>query len=376
MNNVINLTISGDLVPNGRLLKADDFESLANIVFAQIDPFLIGNDLNIVNLECPLTESNKSIVKTGPLLKAPLSAINLLKNRFNLVTLANNHILDYGIDGLQDTINMCENHNIEFVGAGVQCPENIFYFEKNGFKLGIINICENEFSTVEGGKVGANGLDLIRNTRLINEAKDKADFLILIFHGGNEYFEYPNPRMVDNCRFFIEQGVDLIVCHHQHCFSGFEKYCNGMIFYGIGNFLFDNANKREQEWNYGYSLKVGIKNDKSFDFEIIPFNQCDKAAIIKLLDDTELANFNLKLTELNNVIKDTVLLKQKWLCFVKSKTRLYTDFLVMPYNPFLYSLKNKFKIKIGIGKMKRLLLKNLIRCESHRDVLLEILKKH
>lgn len=116
----------------------------------------------ITNLECPLTLSSKTIKKTGPNLKAHPDCINGIKfGGFNVFTLDNNHIMDYGEQGWNDTINICEKNNIHYVGVGQNIKEasKSLYIIVKEKKIAIINFCENEWSIAGKNKAGANPLN-------------------------------------------------------------------------------------------------------------------------------------------------------------------------------------------------------------------------
>ena len=76
----------------------------------------------------------------------------------------------------------------------------------------------------------------------IQEAKENADYVLVIVHGGIEHYQLPTSRMIETYRFFIDAGADAVVNHHQHCYSGYERYKSKPIIYGLGNLLFDNPN--------------------------------------------------------------------------------------------------------------------------------------
>jgi|SRR5690554_1876380 len=125
-------------------------------------------------------------------------AINHL-NQLNIdcVTLANNHILDYGIESINDTFDVLNNNSISNVGAGKNLTDaaNPFVLEKEGVKIALVNFCENEWSIAETDSPGANPMDLIANAQQIKYARELADYVIVIVHGGHEYYNLPSPRM-------------------------------------------------------------------------------------------------------------------------------------------------------------------------------------
>ena len=114
--------------------------------------------------------------------------------------------------------------------------------------------------------------DYDRYNELLNmaqEAKANADFLILIIHGGHETYELPSPRMKKLYRWFIDLGVDAVIGHHTHCYSGSEVYKNKPIVYSLGNFIFDSK-IRDASWNYGVFAVLSLSADRVI-IELVPF---------------------------------------------------------------------------------------------------------
>ena len=122
--------------------------------------------------------------------------------------------------------------------------------EKDGLKIAIINFCENEWSIAEAGSPGANPMDIIDNASQIKSAKESHDKVIVIVHGGHEYYNLPSPRMQKQYHFYADQGADIFVGHHTHCISGNEVYKGVPIYYSLGNFLF-TMNNSNNEWYTG-----------------------------------------------------------------------------------------------------------------------------
>jgi poly-gamma-glutamate synthesis protein (capsule biosynthesis protein) len=185
--------------------------------------------------ECPLTLSSNAIEKIGPNLKAHPDIANVLGAAgFG----ANNHIYDYGQQGLLDALKILKNSGLAYVGAGVDLKEaqEPFFTEIKGVRLSFINIGEIEFSSAGPGRGGANPMDLIDNFHQIQNAKRNADHVIVIIHGGHEYYHYPSPQTLKRYRFYAESGASVVIAHHTHCIGGYEVYKGVPIFYSLGNF--------------------------------------------------------------------------------------------------------------------------------------------
>ena len=240
MNRII---IGADLVPtesNKEFFINGQVDELIGV-----DLLDVFNDSNcrIFNLETPLTNTYSPIDKCGPPLIARTETINAYKAMgINLLTLANNHILDQGIQGLDSTIKVLQENGIEYVGVGnKETASQPFFFEFYNKKIGVYACVEHEFSTVEDFEKGANPFDVIESFDHIANTKKECDYLIVLYHGGKEHYRYPSPNLQKVCRKMVERGADLIICQHSHCIGCKEEYKNGTIVYGQGNFLFDSS---------------------------------------------------------------------------------------------------------------------------------------
>src|SRR5690554_5846132 len=135
----MKLFITGDFCP---LDRADISHGSSNELFSQSFKDLLASvDFRITNLECPLTNHPNAITKSGPALKVDPKNVRLLtENGFNLVTLANNHIMDYGSEGLKETIRHLEENNIDYVGAGKSTDDiEVIFKSKEDLTIAIVN---------------------------------------------------------------------------------------------------------------------------------------------------------------------------------------------------------------------------------------------
>lgn len=373
---MIKILITGDFCPHRRIEKLVASKSYIKI-YNDFLPYLKDNDINITNLECPLINIKNPIEKIGPNLHAEESSIEVLTNgNFNLVTLSNNHILDQEEKGLLSTIQLCEKNNIEHIGAGRNLEEasRILIKKIKNKRIAFLNFSENEFSTASIDKPGSNPLNPVKNYYCIKSAKEQSDYVIVIIHGGHEGYSLPSPRMVETYRFFIDAGADIVVGHHSHCFSGFEKYNDGLIFYSLGNFIFDWDGCRNSDWNFGYSVKL-IFDEDQLSFEIIAYKQCDTEPGVFLLQEPEKENFDKKLKLLNTTINNNDLLKLEWKNLVKERKQFYLVNFEALNSQIYKSLRHKNLLPGLISKKKKLILLNIIRCEAHRDLAIESLKQ-
>lgn len=375
MKGDITISFTGDFCPINRvdqLIKQDNFSG-----FSEIANLTRNQDLVVANLECPLTDSNKKIIKVGPNLKSSPAAISLINYlNINIIALANNHILDYGDSGIRDTIRALDNNEIQHLGAGntLEDAKKPLVLEVKGKKIGFLNVCETEFSIAGATFSGANPNDLVDVAEEIYKQKKQVDILILIYHGGLEYYNLPTPSMQKTLRFYVRAGADLIVCHHSHTIGGYEIYNNTPIFYGLGNFTFDWKSKPEF-WHESIILNLIIKEDNKITFDIIPILQCKNEVGITLISGSDRERIFSEIQRLSNIIVDKMNILKSWeLNCLSQKKSVFAN---------IFSLSKNHRRLIRRGLLPNLymnrrtsgILFNQFYCESHRDVMFEILKK-
>lgn len=371
----MNILIAGDFCPIYRvkdLIELENYEML----FGNVKSVIESADLSIVNLEAPVSEieTDKPILKQGANLKCTAKSLDALKySGFSMVTLANNHFKDFGESSINQTLEACRKRSILYVGGGenIQEASKILYKVIENKCIAFINCCEHEFSIATESIGGCNPLNVIQQFYAIQEARKKADYIVVIVHGGHEYYQYPSLRMKENYHFFIDVGADVVVNHHQHCYSGYEIYKNKPIFYGLGNFCFDRITQHFSNWHEGFLLLLSF-SDANIEFELIPYIQCWKEPTILLLKEKE--DFERKIYAINQIIRDDILLrKQQFLYYSEDSINYRIAF--EPYNNRI--TRKMFKMKLlpsFLTRKKNILLSNIIECESHRDKVLYCLK--
>lgn len=365
----MKILIAGDYCQRYRvdsLVKEKRFGEL----FDQVQPIIESTDYSIVNFEFPIVLNNftaKPIPKCGPNLEGTTESIDAIKYAgFKCCTLANNHILDQGEQCCLDTKNELEKVGIDAVGVGVNMDEasKCLYKQINGDTLAIINCCEHEFSIATESEAGANPLNPIRQYYAIQEAKKQADYVLVIVHGGHEHFQLPSLRMQETYRFFVDAGADAVVNHHQHCYSGYEVYNGKPIFYGLGNFCFDEDGGRNRTWNEGYMVILSFDKHK-IAYEMIPYIQCNEKPSVELLKDR--TSFDKSIENLNAIIKDSRELKKE----VDKYYRTTASGMLLMHQPYENRILNKLYrmhlLPSLVSRKKYLMLLNYIKCEAHLD---------
>lgn len=372
---MINLLIAGDFYPNRRV-KEKLYNGQMDIISKGIAEIIQSANLSVVNYESPMTEGTDCfpIEKSGPTLCSNKKAIDYIKTiGFDLTTLANNHTSDYGREGLLNTISYLNEKGIATVGAGKSLKEASRIYYKD--EVAIINCCEHEFGIAKDDKAGANPLNAVQQYYQITEARKHAKYVIIIVHGGCEYFQYPTPRMKELYRFFIDVGADAVINAHQHCYSGYERYHGKPIFYGLGNFCFDSFSPQEEpsSWNYGYM--VMLKLNESVEFDILPYSQCKEEPVVEFLEGEDKEIFSNDITRINSIIASDTKLMHTYNKWIAENDGGYS-YLMRPFNTkrgFLTWLKDV--ITLYLNKNIKQVVLNCIRCESHQERMINCIEQ-
>lgn len=373
----MKILIAGDLVPTQANLEFFQKGEIEKILDNQLLKMWNEADVRIFNLECPLTESNNKILKAGPHLKAPLNTINgIIKLNPAVISIANNHIMDFGVEGLKDTINVLNENRIPFLGAGLSLEEarKPYIIEKNGLKIGVYSSAENEFASAGIDYPGANGYDPLEIFDDIKSLKSQCDYLIVLFHGGKEHYRYPSPVLQRISLKMVESGANLVICQHSHAVGCKEEYLGSKIVYGQGNFIFNLEDHDNNEfWNNG--LLIDVKLREKSEIKYIPFIT-NIIGIEKPKEDKEKEILENFLQRSAQILEEKFILEN------------YSDFGINHIYRYLNIANGTNHIIGGIdrrflksilkkcrySKKKILSLINIIECEAHRELFLQGLK--
>lgn len=370
---MVRIVVAGDYCPIYRV--AEQLNKGDYSFFDGVKGIVEKSDYALVNLECPVVDTDaKPIKKCGPNLRTISKVVDsICYGGFSGVTLANNHFRDFGDEGCNTTINELKRQNIDFVGGGCNLvqAQAILYKNISSKTFAIINFCENEFSIATDSRAGSAPIDLVDNYKQIQEARANADYVLLIVHGGHEFYQLPSPRMKKLYRHFVDLGVDVVVNHHQHCYSGYEYYKGKPIVYGVGNFCFDSYRNRDSIWNEGYM--VNITFDSDINIELIPYQQCNHSSSIDLLDAENAENFKQRIAELNEVIANDTLLLEKFNEFAETKRRDVMRLFASYHNRYLNAAAARSIIPYPLRKGESEAIENYVTCESHIDVVHRII---
>ena len=370
----MNILIGADFVPtrsNIDLFASGDTQTLLG---EELNNILQNADYRIFNLELPLTDREKPITKCGPNLIAPTKCVTGYKAmHVDLLTLANNHILDQDQQGLESTCSLLDAAGIAYTGVG-QTPEDAakpYIFECDGKKIGVYACAEHEFSIVTEYTAGANPIDLLETPDHIAALKAECDYVIVLYHGGKEHYRYPSPNLQTVCRKLVEKGADLVVCQHSHCIGCEEKYLGGTIVYGQGNFLFDDS--ESEFWQTSLLVQIG----DGFEISYIPLKKNGKG--VRCADKAEAAIILKEFHQRSLEIHDAIILREKYSQFAETYQETYLLALSGVGSKLLFRVINKLSsyrfekwfLNHWYRESNRLAIQNYIACEAHRELLVQ-----
>jgi poly-gamma-glutamate synthesis protein (capsule biosynthesis protein) len=238
-------------------------------------------------------------------------------------------------------------------------------------------VAEHEFSIAKKDYWGANPFDLVSMMRMIATHRKNIDYLIILIHGGNEYYPLPSPRLMNGCRFLVEMGADAVIVQHTHCPGCFEEYQGSYIVYGQGNLVFDKLKPFNSSWNKGFLVRLSIKDSGKHSMSVIPYEQSvDQIGTRKMTHKAE-ESFLIDINERSSKLSDTGYIEEQWLTWCRDKKDHYyfRFFPGLLNNRVTQKINSYFPFVEKLYTRKHLLrLENIIRCESHREVIETLLE--
>ena len=261
----MSVLIGADIAPVGGAVPLFENGDIGELAGAALAEEINKADFRVFNLESPLTDTLSPIEKHGPHLAAPVKCVSgLTALKADLVTLANNHIMDQGAGGLCDTVRALDAAGIAFFGAGedLAAAERPFTVEIGGVRYGFLACAEKEFSIAGENTPGAAAFDPLETPDRVAALKARCGRVAVLYHGGREHYPYPSPGLRRTCRKLAEKGADLVVCQHSHSIGCMEVWQGSTIVYGQGNFLFDGSD--EACWRESLLIRIGDDGSVSF----------------------------------------------------------------------------------------------------------------
>ncbi|MCX7923986.1 MAG: CapA family protein [Clostridia bacterium] len=246
-------------------------------ILSDVKPVLQSADIAMVNFESPIsTRGVREKDKQYTFRARPEHTSELTSAGIDIVTLANNHVLDFGIDALLDTFQNLDKHGILYAGAGrdiMRASEPVF-ITKNDTKVAIIASSHViPFSTWAAGAKKPGVATTYNPSRIkeeIAKAKSQANVVAVYVHWGIEMKEKPVNYQKNLAKLYIDEGADIVIGSHPHVLQGLEFYKGKIIAYSLGNFVFTNYKKDTM------ILNIEAEKGKINEVKLIPcqINNC------------------------------------------------------------------------------------------------------
>lgn len=336
-------------------------------------------DLNVINLEAPALSAKhfEPIVKSGPALcQSPDSPSWLEENGFDVISLANNHIMDYGANGLYETKKAFRKSLTVGAGSWEEAYKPVIV-EVKAKKIAIFAFSQYEFGNLadEWDVYSKDGVAWINHPKVdvsIQQARQEADYLIVFAHAGLEYAEHPLPEWRDRYRQLVDMGCDAVIASHPHIAQGWEYYHGCPIVYSLGNFYFSALKGKSGSWYRSLCATLVIE-DGIIKVDMTPLQFADNE--ISVCHEQEFTEY---LTRVNDVLSDS----NAYMAYVNRKclemeAASYSLFVASGLGRILNWRDTKRYLGLRLRNPSALSivhLLNTIRCETHRWCLLRAMK--
>ena len=319
-------------------------------------------DIKVINFEVPLKVDNAELSYTTYERFYQNDDTPLFLNQlgFNLYSIANNHIFDWGIEGYNNIKNIFGDKAFG-VGVGGDAYE-LKIQESNGLKIGFLALCystRNSFPDdifSENSEYKTAHIGDTRVAHIIYEAKvlkKEVDYLFVLPHAGIEYIDFPMPEIISLYRDYINWGADGVIASHPHCPQGWEIYKGKPIFYSLGNFFFNSKNDinykaKTPHWYEGLCVELRIENDRTVSYDVINIKNKNNREIV-IDNHPGRTNDNEKNC---NILKDKQLYSEYLTRLALSKKEAYITAYSLGLLTFDVKLSLKIILKLFIHLLK------------------------
>jgi len=244
----------------------------------------------------------------------------------------------------------------------------------DGRTIGFLAFADHEFSIASATDAGATGFDPLESLDDVRAAKARCDYLVVLFHGGIEHYEYPSPVLKRKLRKIVDAGADLVTAQHSHCVGTLEEHAGGTIVYGQGNFLF-GARLGDDRWNTGSILQVTLPAAGRASVRVVPV-VAQTGGGIDLMDAAGAAECLKAFAQRGVEMQDDSLIATRWERFCRSHEGSYLPQLY-GWNRYFTKLNKLLRGRLvdrSVSPRARMVTHNLIRCEAHHEVLDTLLR--
>lgn len=270
MNKRVALSFAGDVLLDGHVDTLIDKKGEA-FILSDVKPILKSSDISMINLENPVSNGGiKEEDKMFTFRANPKHMASLINGGIDIVSIANNHVMDFGVSGLLDTVKYLDKSRILHVGAGANTTEAYkpVYITKEGINIAFIASSRVIPKVTWNAGVNKPGVSTTYDSRKLKEeiarAKLKADIVVVYVHWGEEIKQLPVQHQRRLAKEYIDSGADIVIGSHPHVLQGFEFYKGKIIAYSMGNFVFTDIKKDTM------ILNIIIEKKKISEIKVIP----------------------------------------------------------------------------------------------------------
>ncbi len=334
-----------------------------NFAMGKIASFLSGHDIVFLNLECPVSRNGRPdpIQKPNVTFRAEPTTLKILQNAgVNIVSLGNNHMLDYGPEALVDTLRHLDEVGIRHAGAGRDYREanEPLRLDFNGIKLAMLSHVFVFSASTRRATRRSPGVSDYRIGPILARIRTlrTAGYVVVVsLHWGLEYAFSPVPYQRQQARRMIDAGASLILGHGPHFPQGIESYRHGRIVYSLGNFIFDEPYKYSNR-SFLYSVILAPDGELSEE-QIVPFHLVEH--VPRLAEGRERARLVSLIAGLGGAYE-----KKDRRYWRKISSRYFSDIvnrvLTMKSIRFLFLVPFSFYFDAGlVNVIKKVRLRNL-----------------
>ncbi|MGE8017467.1 CapA family protein [Peribacillus frigoritolerans] len=275
----LTMTMVGDVMM-GRYVEEVTEKHGYEYLFRHMKPYFANSDYVSGNYEHTALKEEVSNYKgadTPIRLNSNTSGVEAVKDAgFSVVSLANNHMMDYEEQGLLDTIDEFKSADMHYVGVGSNTAEaknSIDYADVNGVRVATLGFTDvyGKDAVSKSNKAGILNSNPDLLFEMIGKARDakqgNADLVVVNMHWGQEYSTSTTDRQKDLAKAIIDAGADIIIGHHPHVLQSFDVYKDGIIFYSLGNFIFDQGWTRTKD---SAMVQYHLANDGKATIDVVP----------------------------------------------------------------------------------------------------------
>ena len=316
----VTLAAVGDIMLT-KAIEARVSPGAGGYLFEDVRPILEAADLTFGNLECPLSGRGEPNQKKAFTYCASPSWARVLRDAgFNVLCLANNHILDYGPLAMQDTLSNLEKHGISHVGVGQDLAAACKPLIRDIRGVKIAFLAFTYASPAKRNRPGCCPKDLDSVCALIRSTSRAADLTVVSIHDGLEYIDYPSRAIMTWFRAAADAGATVVLGHHPHVVQGIELYNGSLLCFSLGNFVSDFADEQERRESYSqtalayfgsgplalddmrtteaFILRCELLPGKIVDYSLTPI-RTGQSFKVEVMRKSEAAHFRMRLRQIS-----------------------------------------------------------------------------